>query len=458
MNDLTYLLNKESDTPLYEQLYRAISRDIIEGRLPGGSRLPGRREMSRHLKVSEQTINNALELLKSEGFLRSEGRKGFFVEGIRPLSPGPALSNKQPLAFEPKPRFDFSPQSTDIRLFPYKVFARLIRESILDDPDTMSRGNPKGEAGLRQALKSFLNQYRGVRCEEENLIISSGVDLLMMNIGALFEPGKTIAVEDPGYTEVKRVFERSGHKAVPLPLDESGISMKALERSKAQLVYLTPAHQFPTGISMPVGRRAELLHWAAQKEDRYLIEDDYDSEYRYATRPLPALQGLDAKGKVIYLSTFSRTLVPGLRIAYMALPDKLLNRYGNQRLRAGETVSRFEQQAMARLLEEEHYTRHLRKAGGIYEKRCKALCGLLERIPGAFLQGQEAGLHFLFGIRGKTERELIEPAQKAGIPLTSLSQFTMKARVRPALVLGFGGLMDGELAEAVSALRSCWQV
>lgn len=458
MNDLTILLDAENGVPLYEQIYRAISKEIIEGRLKGGTRLPSRRALSAHLKVSEQTVNNAIELLKSEGFLRTEDRRGYFVESLLPISGAP-VPRESPAPNTPKkPRFDFSPQSTDIKLFPYKVWTRLLKESVMDYPEMMNRGDPKGEPALRAALSQFLHQYRGVVCASENIIIASGVDQLMETIAALFEAPVQVAYEDPGYKEVERVFSRSGHEALPLPLDASGLDVKALAKSGASLVYITPSHQFPTGISMPAKRRAELLHWAAKEEGRYIIEDDYDSEYRYATRPLPALQSLDAKGKVIYLSTFSRSLAPGLRIAYMALPDALAKRYTALRLRAGETVSRYEQKAMAMLLEEEHYSRHLRKAGKVYEKRCAELCAQLQKIPGAFLQGQEAGLHFIFGIKGKSEEEMLKAAKDIDIPLIGLSRYAVKAKTEPALVLGFGGLDDQDVDKAVSALRSAWKV
>ncbi len=458
MKELSILLDPQSPLPLYEQLYRALSRDILAGRLPGGTKLPSRRAMSAFLQVSEQTVNNALDLLKSEGFLRAEGRRGFFVESLLPLPFAPALKTSHQKEITARPAYDFSPQSTDISLFPYKVFSRLIRESVLYYPELMNRGKPKGEDSLRAALSQFLYQYRGVVNEKKNIIIASGVDQLMEVIAAIFPSPLRVAYEDPGYQEVARVFARFGHEAIPLPLDESGLCVKALDDSGAQMVYLTPSHQFPTGISMPAKRKAEILHWAAQKEDRYIIEDDYDSEYRYATRPLPALSSLDAKGKVIYLSTFSRSLAPGLRIAYMALPGELLLRYEVLGLRAGETVSRYEQQAMALLLSEDHYTRHLRKAGKVYQKRVKTLCAKLSQIKGAYLQGQEAGLHFLFGIEGKSEEELILQAAKANIPLVGLKSFAREARTAPALVMGYGGLLDDEIDQAVAALKEAWLI
>lgn len=458
MHDITVHLDTKSGIPLYEQLYRFISKDIIHGRLKGGTRLPSRRVLSQHLGISEQTVSTAYELLKAEGFLRSEERRGIFVEAIRPLGKVPML-HPSPIPPPPKkPLFDFSPQSTDTDLFPYKIWARLIRDTLLDEPELMNRGDPRGEASLRSVLSSFLYQYRGVRSTVEDIVIASGVDQLLAAIGSLFDSPLRVGCEDPGYPEAYRIFSRIGHQCIPLVMDEQGVRMDLVEKQDLDLIYLTPAHQFPTGLSMPAGRRAELLYWAAQQENRYLIEDDYDSEFRFSSRPLPALQGIDTHGRVIYLSTFSRSLAPGLRIAYMALPKSLQKAYNQKSLRSGETVSRFEQQAMSRLLEEGHYTRHLRKAAGVYQARNRALCSLLETIPGAFLSGQDAGLHFLFGICGRSEHDLIVPAFDAGIPLSGLSEYCRSANVPPALVLGFGGLHDKQLDAAFQALRQAWKV
>lgn len=458
MHELTPALDPNSSVPMYEQLYRFISREIIQGRLAGSTRLPSRRALSRHLGISEQTVSNAFDLLKAEGFLRTEPRRGFIVEEILPLTETQSQPQTRAHDVPSSILYDFSPQSTDTRLFPYKAWTRLIKEALLDEPELMKRGSPKGEYSLRAALSSFLYQFRGVICHADNLIISSGVDQLLGTIGALFGRPVKIACEDPGYPEAFRSLRRTGHLPLPLPLDEQGVVLNELELSGAELLYITPAHQFPTGTSMPASRRAELLHWAQQKDGRYIIEDDYDSEFRYTSRPLPALQGIDPTGKVIYLSTFSRSLAPGLRIAYMALPPDLCLRYDQLHLRSGETVSRFEQKAMARLLSEGHYARHLRRASGVYQKRCKALCDLLGSIPGSFLKGQEAGLHFLFGIKGRHEQELTRSAAASGIPLHGLSGYCQSAVHPSALVLGFGGLEDDQLAAAVAALRHIWSV
>lgn len=458
MSELTPRFDKESRLPMYEQLYRHIAAEILQGRLSGGTQLPSRRVLSRHLKISEQTVSAAYDLLKAEGFLRAKERSGLFVEDIRPLGQAPLPSQIKVSQAAPQPRFDFSPQSTDTSLFPYRTWAKLVRETLLDEPGLMNRGDPRGEDSLRLALAGFLHQFRGVRSQADNIIVSSGVDALLSTIGALFKGSLRVGIEDPGYPEAARALARCGHQCVPVPLDGQGVRMDMVRRENLDLLYLTPAHQFPTGTSMPAGRRAELLYWAVEGKGRYLIEDDYDSEFRYTTRPLPALQGMDTRGRVIYLSTFSRSLAPGLRIAYMVLPDDLNTLYGDNRLRAGEAVSRFEQYAMARLLAEGHYTRHLRRANAVYQQRNRVLCALLGGIPGSFLSGQDAGLHFLFGVEGQAEHRLIQSAGESGIPLTGLSAYSLRYKTPPALVLGFGGLDDHTLQDAVAGLRDAWKL
>lgn len=458
MHELSITLEEDHHLPLYEQLYRQLSREIIAGGLPSGTRLPSRRGLSRSLGISEQTVGTALDLLKAEGFLISQPRRGLYVADIRPLPiaaiPEPPDTPQPPAR---RPRFDFSPQGVDTGLFPTKTWIKLLRDSLLDQPELLGKGGAKGEPSLRHALAGFLYQFRAVRCEAEQIIIGSGVDQLLGVLGQLIAPGSRIALEDPGYPEAASALRRQGHTTLPIPLDDEGPQMRQLESSGADLLYITPSHQFPTGLSMPAGRRTALLHWAAQGE-RYLIEDDYDSEFRYASRPLPALQGMDGGQKVVYIGTFSRSLAPGLRVAYMALPDALLTRYKTLRLRSGDAVSRFEQQALAELISQGHYARHLRRAGSAYQKRCQQLCGLLLAIPGSSVQGQDAGLHFLFSIEGREEKELIRKAHQAGIPLRGLHEYSARVQLPQAVVLGFAGLRDDELEEAVQALREAWGV
>lgn len=458
MLDLTFSLDAASPLPLYEQLYRHLLHEINEGRIKSGVRLPSRRALSRHLLISEQTVNNALDLLRAEGYLESRPRQGLYVAQLLALG-SKKIQAAAPLQHDSRDvQFDFSTQGADISLFPYKIWARKIREVLYEEPQLMSKGNARGEASLRQALSDFLYQYRGVHCPAEDLIIGSGVDQLLGIVGALLDPHQGIAFEDPGYPEASRALQRAGHHSIFLPMDRQGIRAEDLETSGASCAYLTPAHQFPTGISMPAGRRSELLYWASSSKKRYLIEDDYDSEFRYQSRPLPALQGMDRQGRTIYIGTFSRSLAPGIRVAYMGLPKELSLRYQELALRSGDAVSRFEQAALARLLDEGHYSRHLRRAGNAYQKRNEMLCQALMELPGVRLRGQEAGLHFLMEVGEMDEEELITKAAAKGIPLQGLSAYCVKSALPPALVMGFAALQDDQVLPAVEALRQALDI
>lgn len=461
MKELTIRLESGSAVPLYEQIYRFIAEEIGAGRLKTGERLPSKRALSQHLKVSQSTVETAYGLLTAEGFLEARDRSGFFVLPIQALQsprPAPPRGKAAEMAPTAPPRFDFSTSSVDTDIFPYKTWVKLFRETLYAHPDLLRRGEARGEIALRQALSAFLYQYRNVRCEPEQLIIGPGVDSLLADLFTLLPADTVIAAEDPGYQGIHRIGQRHHLPIVPVQADEQGMQVEALRQSGAQLAYVTPSHQFPLGITMPVGRRSALLAWAGEQPGRYLIEDDYDSEFRHDTRPIPAMQGLPGGDRVIYVGTFSRSLAPSLRIAYMALPAELLPRYQQAFAHGGNTVSRFEQRTLARFIQDGHFARHLRRAGNVYTKRCQALGEALRTIPGASIRGHEAGLHFMLTVPHLPEKVLLDKAALAGIRLRGLSEYCQLAHPLPStLVLGYAGLKDEQIGPAVDILRRAWQ-
>lgn len=458
--EITCRLNPAADQPLYEQLYRHIAGEIGRGRIPRDARLPSRRALSRHLRVSESTISAAYELLQDEGYIRPESKRGFFVNAVQPLPevtasiyPGP-----QP-ASAPVPRFDFSTSATDASLFPQRVWMRLMRETLHNRPDLLQRGDPQGDWALRTALSDFLYQYRALRAGPERVVIGAGADYLLSVLLQLLPEGSVVAAEDPGYHGLYRACGRQRLSVLPLAVDEAGMSSDLLRRSTANVCYVMPSHQFPLGLSMPAGRRSELLRWAGERPGRLIIEDDYDSEFRHQSRPLPALQGMTGDAPVAYIGTFSRSLAPSMRLAYMVLPDALLERHRQGLYKTGETVSRFEQHTLARFIAQGHYARHLRRAGNAYAARLARLLALLRAIPHADISGEQAGLHFLLTVPQLSEQALTQRAAAAGIPLRGLSEYCMRAKPKPStVVMGFAGLRDDQLDEAVAALRTAWGV
>ena len=408
----------------------------------------------------------AYHMLAAEGYLASRPRSGFYVQEYpaRP-APGkeagapPALSAAPPPAGPPV-RYDLSTSGVDTRLFPARTWARLQKELLYTSPGLLSRGDPRGEPELRQALAGYLEEYRGVRCGPEQIVVGAGIEYLLSLLAPLL-PGPA-AVENPGYPRARQVLENSGRPCRFVPVDEGGLSVAALAASDAAVCYVTPSHQFPTGATMPAPRRAELLGWAAQRPGgRYIIEDDYDSEFRFDTRPLPSLQGMaGAAGPVIYLSTVARSLAPGIRIAYMVLPAPLLPAWQRRYSLYSGTVGRFEQQTLARFIREGYFTRHLARSRVAYKARRTALAEALEQAfgPAAALSGLHTGLHLLLRLRGENvppDTVLAAAARQAGIRLSALSSYYMddSASCPPGtLVLGYGALDDALCAPLAAAL------
>lgn len=460
MAGFTCQLEPGSGVPLYSQLYRFVVGEIHQGRLREGEKLPSKREVCERLRISQSTVETAYGLLVDEGYIRNKPRVGYFVCPVERLESGPELPPAAESTPEPDFAYSFSTGAVDTSRFPYASWAKLSRETVYGNPELLQRGHRQGDLALRQTLAEFLHQYRGVRCRPEQVVIGAGMEYLLDLLLQLLPKTAPIALEDPGYRATYRTIENSGRPVCPIALDEAGMDIAALEKSGAALAYVTPSHQFPMGMTMPVGRRTRLLRWAAEAPERYIIEDDYDSEFRHSSRPIPAMQGLDRKGKVIYIGTFSRSLAPGIRVAYLVLPEKLLALYRMRFDYAACTVSRFEQQTLARFLERGLYVRHLRRMENLYKKRCVCLQALLaEALPGCEIRGADAGLHFLLRLPGREEDWLCRQAAEAGVHVRGLSAYCHRGACPLAgtVVLGYAGLEEEVMAAAVQALKEAWK-
>ena len=457
MQELTIALDAALPLPLYEQIYRFIVAEIQERRLTEGARLPSKRALSAHLGVSLSTVETAYSLLLSEGYIASRPRSGFFVAAsglpmaLRRETPAPAS-----LPSPPPPRLDTSTSAVDTSAFPYATWARIFKRVLYDRPDLLQRGEPQGDPELAQALSAFLYQYRGVRCRPEQVVVGAGMEHLLGILLLLTPPETPVALEDPGYGTPYRVFSERGRAVYPVPVDESGLSVEALRRTDAGLVYVTPAHQFPTGALMPVSRRMQLLSWAQERPGRFVIEDDYDSEFRYSSRPIPALQGLFSE-RVIYAGTFSRTIAPSIRVAYMILPEELLARYRASFRNTASPVSRFEQQTLAQFLAGGYYVRHLRRVGSLYRERSAAFTRAVNGIPGVRVSANDAGLHALITHAFLSESEMLARAEGVGIRLSGLSGYCHRAAPMPSTVVsGFAGLNLAQIGELAALLADAW--
>lgn len=448
----------QAGAPLYDQLYRHIAGAIQSGALSPGARLPSKRRMCALAGVSMSTVETAYSLLAAEGYVLAKPRSGYVCADLLPPAPGLAVPPAG--AADPAPSrwvYDCSTSAVDVSAFPFSSWARITKEAVYENPGLLQRGHPQGDEPLRTALASLLAQYRGVRCDPDQIVVGAGADYLLSLLLQLLPEQRAVALEDPGYPAAYAAAILHGRQAVPVPVDGEGMSPEALADSDAGLAYVTPSHQFPLGVTMPAGRRSRLLHWAASAPDRWIIEDDYDSEFRWSSRPIPAMQGLDRAGRVVYLGTFSRSIAPAIRAAYLILPRPLLERYRSTFSHGACTVSRFEQESLRRFLVQGLYGRHLRRTGNLYRKKCALFTGALSGIPGVSITGAEAGLHFLLTLPRFSEEELVERAAEKSVRVHPLSRYCHAVPPRPStVVLGFAGLSEEELRETAELLKEAW--
>ena len=447
----------QANAPLYEQLYRHIAAAIQSGALPAGAKLPSKRRLCALAGVSMSTVETAYALLAAEGYVLARPRSGYVCAHLLPPAPAAPASASEAAPPPSKWAYDCSTSAVDTSVFPFSSWAKITKEAVYENPGLLQRGHPQGDEPLRAALAELLSQYRGVRCSPEQVVVGAGADYLLTLLLQSLPEQRAVALEDPGYPAAYTAAALHGRQAVPIPVDGEGMLPEALEASGAGLAYVTPSHQFPLGVTMPAGRRSRLLHWASSAPDRWLIEDDYDSEFRWSSRPIPALQGLDRAGRVVYMGTFSRSIAPAIRVAYMILPPVLLERWRAAFSHGACAVSRFEQESLRRFLTQGLYGRHLRRTGNLYRKKCALFTGALSEIPGVTVSGADAGLHFLVTLPRFSETELVERAAEKSVRVYPLSRYCHGARPRPStVVLGFAGLTEQELAEAAELLKEAW--
>lgn len=464
---LTYHLDPHSKTPLYEQLYRAVRADIMSGTLAGGTRLPSKRQLAANLRVSQITVETAYGQLLAEGYIVSEPRRGYFVQkqlAVPAQTQAPKVAAPHTHAAPADDcKYDFRTNIVDTECFPFATWARLSRSVLSEYSDRLLRAtDPCGAAELREQIARYLYGFRGINISPDNILVGAGSEYLMHLVIQLLGRDRVYALENPGYRKLYQIFDVSGVAVRPLPLDKSGLRADALAASDASVVYLTPSHHFPLGTVMPAARRMEILRWASAAPDRYIIEDDYDSEFRYASRPIPALGEMDRAGRVVYVNTFAKSLSPALRIGYLVLPDALMARYHERFSLYSSTVPSFDQHTLAAFMRTGGFERHISRSRKVYQARRDALMAALDReladLPHE-VSRSEAGLHLLLHMRnGMLERELIERARAVGVRVYGLSAYYTPPVKPPkaTLVLGYAGLTERQIDEAAALLRQAW--
>lgn len=466
MIEIMPIWDYSKNTPLYVQLYEYIKHEIQIGTIEPQAKLPSKRKLASCLGISQNTIQSAYDQLCAEGYLESKPRVGIFVARLEgDLLCNLQLSNKSDENIKLKDNFkhliDFSSGNVDIDYFPYSIWRKLTTQCLYSDQgEFLLVGESQGEECLRKEISKYLFQSRGVRCIPEQIIIGAGLQYLMLLLCMLLGKDYEYAIENPGYNKVRNVFIDQGIDACSISIDENGICIEELRKSSARVVYVTPSHQYPFGMIMPVSRRLELLKWCEEK-DGYIIEDDYDSEFRYEGKPIPSLQGLDRNDKVIYMGTFSKSLIPSIRISYLALPQKLVKKYQEHFKMYKQTVSRLHQNTLYRFMKEGYFSSHINKMRKLYRKKRAILLSAIDKHMKEKIEiiGANSGLHILLKVKnGMTEKELIQSAHKMQIKIypTSIYYAECVSSEFPLILLGFGGLTEMQIEEGIQILKKAW--
>lgn len=450
----TYVLEPGAKIPLYEQLYRAVKEDILCGAIAGGEKLPSKRVLAEHLSISRITVENAYEQLLTEGYIVSRPRSGYFARSLQML---PEAVRKEP---QPVAQTAVGVPSASAGYFPFSVWAKLMRGVLLDRREQLLQ--PVANVGLEElrcAIAGMLRRSRGIDADPDCIVIGAGAEYLYNILIQLLGRDCRFGMEDPGHGKIGQVYAANLVSAVPVALDEEGVSVEALRQSEATVMHLSPGHQYPTGIVTPIGRRRRLMAWLAERSDRWLIEDDYDSEFRFGGKPIPTMFSMDDVGRVIYMNTFSRTITPALRISYMILPPNLMARY---RARLGFyscTVPAFEQLTLARFLDEGYFEKHLNRMRRHYRLLLDDFFAKLEASPCAdrvLVQGHEAGLHMLLRLQTELPDEEVEQRlAKIGVRAVSLRRYEMcpAAEARQGImVVSYSDLEAEQLPRLIQVL------
>jgi len=473
-------LDRGSGTPLYRQLYEGFRDAILERRLRAGQRIPGTRSLAVELGVSRLPLLNAYEQLVAEGYLESRTGSGTFVASVparRPTADGartPAPGGKR----RPTSRdtdflaagatepwlagwgaFRVSEPAVD--RFPHEIWSRLVGRQARaqrESTEGMRYGDPMGHRPFREAVAAYLRTARAVRCEADQVMAVSGSQQALSLIArVLVDPGRPVWVEEPGYPGARAVLRLRGAPLVPVPVDEEGLDVAAgIERcADASAAYVTPSHQYPMGMIMSASRRLRLLDWA-QGNGSWIVEDDYDSEYRYDSPPIPSLQGLDRDSRVLYVGTFSKVLFPGLRLGYIVIPSDLVPRFAAVRDATDIFPPTLLQAVVADFVREGHFARHVRRMRALYRERRAVLVEALREELGAALRpiGDDAGMHLVASLARGDDRAPAVRAARMGLWAMPLSSCYLGRPSRRGFVLGFGGASVTEIPRGVRRLRT----
>ncbi len=465
MYQINLQFRRDASETLTQQLYAFIKQEIGKGNFTRCEKLPSKRSLAHSLDCSTNTVEAAYNQLVDEGYLVAKEKSGYYIaclDGMLNLpkqTEGFAFLEKQNATY----CHDFSYQGVDHDTFPFSLWKRITYQIInTQDKSLLCISDPKGLPELRNSIARYVKSSRGVDCTAEQIIISSGTEFLLQLLIQLLEQEACYALENPGYEKLGLLFKSNRVRFAAIGLDAQGMEVQALQDSQATVACITPSHQFPTGTIMPVQRRIQLLNWTYEMPGRYIVEDDYDSEFRYTGKPIPSLQGLDKQGRVIYMGAFSKSLSPALRISYMVLPPQLMGIYEERLDFYYCPVPIIEQKTLQIFIEQGHFERHLNRMRKLYGQKREILVAALQTsLPFVRIQGDLAGLHLLITVKnGMSEDQLIERAKEHQVRVYGLSRYYIhpdKMHREATLLLGFASLGVDQIPKAVALLKQAWQ-
>ncbi|MDQ0803181.1 GntR family transcriptional regulator/MocR family aminotransferase [Priestia megaterium] len=461
----TPLLNRKDDMPLYQQLYEYIKKEIVSSRVEVNDKLPSIRSLADYLNVSRNTVDVAYQQLLAEGYVESRPKSGMYVTNTQfdllQIDKKPAVF-LHPHSETKSCTYDFRYGKVDSRLFPLNEWKKRYNESLQTYRESLfTYQESQGEESLRKEIAMYLYQSRGVVCSKHQIIIGAGTQQSLSLLAQMLKPSiRDIAFENPCYDGASFVFKQHGFSLKPVSLNNKGINIQELYDSLARAVYVTPSHQFPYGMIMPVSRRIELLKWANDRNG-FIIEDDYDGEFRYKSSPIPSLQSLDTKGRVIYTGTFSKSFMPSLRISYLVLPEVLLKEYHEHFSLYEQAVPTLHQRTLGLMMKNGEWSKHLRRVRTVYQLKHVTLLAALQKElnENITISGESAGLHILVRVHNDmTEQQLINAARKQDVSVYGTSRYwlTEVPKQKPHVLLGFGSLGREEIEEGIKRLKKAW--
>ncbi len=480
---LTYDLTARGHQTMYEFLYTSMKEDILKGRLAADEKLPSKRSLAEHLGVSIKTIENTYEQLLLEGYIRAEEKRGYYVTPLQTTSGKKSSYQYFASRFhEDTYLADLTANNIRYDKFPYSTWAKTIRQTLTDyDTDLLKVVPFNGVERLRIAIADHLYHFRGMDVSPDHIVVGAGTEYLYSRLLQLLDgtgrneiwkrkesldsngPGRTdkvrFAIENPGYRKITGLYDSAGIPWDAVDIDEKGIRVDQLTEKGITAVHVSPEHQVPIGFAMPVDRRQELLAWAAEEKERYIIEDDFDCEFRMVGKPIPSLQSMDHSNRVIYMNTFSKTMVPSLRMGYMVLPERLMERYVSTMHFYSATVSGLEQHAMAAFMEQGHFERHIRRLVKDYRAQRERICRMFRSSPLSQISQiyeDDAGTHFLLHVDTPlSDVEIKWALRQRGILVKCVSEYCCvdADRYRGILVIHYSDMSDELLQKVLAAME-----